>query len=57
MERTTRFTGVTLQVELVVPPTTDLAKAERVLDKAKSACLISNSLACPVELVRSVRAA
>jgi len=57
IERTTRFTRVTLRVELVVPPTTELSKAERILDKAKSACLISNSLACPVELERSIRQA
>ncbi|MBK7951472.1 MAG: OsmC family protein [Deltaproteobacteria bacterium] len=57
VERTTRFTQVALHVELVVPPETELAKAERVLEKAKSACLISNSLACPVTLEKSVRQA
>lgn len=57
VERTTRFTEVALQVELVVPPETDLAKADRILEKAKSACLISNSLACPVTLTKSVRQA
>ena len=55
VERTTRFTEVVLRVELVVPMDTDLAKAERVLEKAKTACLISNSLVCPVTLEKSVR--
>jgi peroxiredoxin-like protein len=55
VERTTRFTEIRLQVELVVPTQTDLEKAERVLEKAKAACLISNSLACPVTLEKNVR--
>lgn len=50
VERTTRFTAVRLRVELTLPAGQDPAKADRVLDKAKSACLISNSLACPVSL-------
>lgn len=57
VERTTRFTGFVLHVELVLPADGDLAKAERVLEKAKTACLISNSLACPVTLEKSVRLA
>lgn len=55
IERTTRFVEMTLRVDLELPAGGDAAKAERVLDKAKSACLISNSLACPVLLVKSVR--
>jgi peroxiredoxin-like protein len=57
IERTTRFSEVVLHVELVLPADTDLAKAERVLDKAKTACLVSSSLACPVTLEKSVRRA
>ncbi len=57
VERTTRFTEVVLHVELTVPADADLAKAERVLEKAKTACLISSSLACPVILEKSVRQA
>ena len=57
VERTTRFTAISLRVELVVPVEADLAKTDRVLEKAKSACLISNSLACPVHLEKSVRPA
>ena len=57
VDRTTRFTGIALRVELVVPAETDLAKADRILEKAKSACLISNSLACPVTLEKTARRA
>lgn len=57
VERTTRFTGVTLEVELVLPAGGDSAKADKVLDKAKTACLVSNSLACPVSLEKIVRIA
>ncbi len=55
VERVTRFTEVRLRVELELPAGADAAKAERVLDKAKSACLVSNSLACPVQLEKHVR--
>jgi peroxiredoxin-like protein len=57
VERTTRFTEMTLQVELLLPADGDVSKAERVLEKAKTACLVSNSLACPVHLEKSVRVA
>jgi organic hydroperoxide reductase OsmC/OhrA len=50
VERTTRFTGITVRAVLSVPEGTDLEKAGRILDKAERACLISNSLACPVHL-------
>jgi peroxiredoxin-like protein len=57
VERTTRFTEVVLRVELLLPADSDVAKAERVLEKAKTACLVSNSLVCPVHLEKSVRVA
>ena len=44
-----------LRIDLEIPPEVDEAKADRVLEKAKAACLISNSLACPVHLEKSVR--
>jgi organic hydroperoxide reductase OsmC/OhrA len=50
VERTTRFTGVTLRVLLTVPPGTDPEKATQVLEKCERACLVSNSLVCPVTL-------
>lgn len=55
VERTTRFTEIVLRIDLEIPPEVDEAKADRVLEKAKTACLISNSLACPVHLEKSVR--
>lgn len=55
VERTTRFTEVVLRVDLVVSPDADATRIDRVLDKAKSACLISNSLACPVTLEKTIR--
>lgn len=57
VERTTRFTGMTLRVELVLPAGGDPAKADKVLEKAKTACLVSNSLACPVSLEKAVHIA
>jgi len=57
VERVTRFTEVVLRVELEVPADADEAKVQRVLDKAKSACLVSNSLACPVHLDKTIRRA
>jgi organic hydroperoxide reductase OsmC/OhrA len=54
---TTRFTQLTLDAHLTVPPTTDTEKARRLLEKAEKACLITNSLAltplltCDVETV------
>ncbi len=57
VERITRFTEIVLRVELEIPPEVDEAKADRVLEKAKTACLISNSLACPVSLAKSFRRA
>lgn len=50
VERTTRFTDITLRAHLVVPGGTSHDKALRVLDKAERSCLISSSLACPVHL-------
>jgi organic hydroperoxide reductase OsmC/OhrA len=57
VERTTRFVEVTLRVDLELPAGGDPSKAEKILEKAKSACLISNSLACPVVLEKTIRVA
>ena len=54
VDRTTRFTRVGLRAELVLPPGADAERAERLLGKAEHGCLISNSLACPVELVTQI---
>lgn len=55
VDRVTRFTRIDLRVVLDLPADEDPERAERVLAKAKSACLISNSLACPVELEATIR--
>lgn len=44
VDRVTRFTEVSATVRLTVPEGTDAALAERLVLKAKSVCLISNSL-------------
>lgn len=40
----TKFTRFDIRARLVVPEGTDHAKAERILHKSESACLITNSL-------------
>ena len=50
VDRTTRFTRIALRASLEVPAATDSEKAGRLLEKAERTCLITNSLACPVEL-------
>lgn len=46
----TRFTAVTIRARLTVPDGVEEVKAERLLEKAKQACLVSNSLAAPTTL-------
>jgi organic hydroperoxide reductase OsmC/OhrA len=50
VERTTRFTGMTLRAFLTIPAGADVEKAARLLEKAERACLITSSLVCPVKL-------
>ncbi len=54
VERVTRFTSATVHATLTVPAATDVAKAEKLLEKAESACLITNSLACETHLKAEV---
>jgi peroxiredoxin-like protein len=42
----TSFTAVQLRARLVIPDSTEMQRAEELLDKTKKACLISNSLKC-----------
>lgn len=44
IEGNSRFTRVTTRVRLVVPPGSDAAKAQQLLEKAERGCPISNSL-------------
>ena len=53
----TRFTEITLRAHLTVPPDTDTHKARRLVDKAESGCLISNSLAVRPLLTCSIEVA
>ncbi len=50
VDRVTRFTGFKLRARLKAPPDTDRDKADRLLQKAEAACLITNSLDAPVHL-------
>jgi peroxiredoxin-like protein len=46
----TQFTKIVLRPRLVLPPGADRDRAERVLEKAEKACLVSASLATPIRL-------
>lgn len=50
VERVTRFTEVRLDATLVVPAGSDEARALQLLEKAKSACLLTNSLNATITL-------
>jgi organic hydroperoxide reductase OsmC/OhrA len=54
VERTTCFTGFTVKAELTLPTGGDQAKAERLLEKAESACLITNSMTASSHLDATV---
>ena len=45
-----RFTDIVLRSRLTVPKGTDLERAKRMLEKGKSACLVTASLSVPVHL-------
>ena len=55
VERVTQFTGFEVTAELVAPAGTDEAKAQRILQKAEDACLITNSLIADSHLSATVR--
>jgi organic hydroperoxide reductase OsmC/OhrA len=50
VERVTRFTKIVLKVRLQMPATGDAQRAQQLLEKAKQACLITNSLNAEVIL-------
>jgi uncharacterized OsmC-like protein len=54
VERVTRFTRLDVRVRLYVPPEADEELAQRVLQKAKQACLITNSLNAETHLASRV---
>ena len=51
----TRFTEIALRPTLSVPPGTDPARVQAVLDKTKRACLVSASLATPIRIEPDIR--
>lgn len=51
---TTRFTQFEIDAKLVVPEGTDEARAHRLLEKAETGCLITNSLSGPTRLSAAV---
>jgi len=53
-ERVTKFTSITVKAELTVPADVDPARAERLLEKAEAACLITSSLSAQCHLDASV---
>jgi organic hydroperoxide reductase OsmC/OhrA len=53
----TRFTGIVLKPRLVLPNGTDPERASRVLEKGKTACLVTASLSVPVRLEAEILAA
>jgi uncharacterized OsmC-like protein len=46
----TRFTEIVLKPRLVLPKGVDHERANRVLDKSKTACLVTASLSVPVRI-------
>ena len=50
VERTMKFTDVTVHATLTLPEGGDAAKAERLLERAEAGCLITNSLDANVHL-------
>jgi organic hydroperoxide reductase OsmC/OhrA len=56
-ERITRFTNIELRAVLTIPSGADRARAMALLEKTKSACLVSASLSVPVHLDAEIREA
>jgi peroxiredoxin-like protein len=54
VERVISFTGFNVEAYLVVPDGTDQEKARRILEKAESGCLITNSLKADARLEAEV---
>ena len=54
VEGVTRFTGFTVKARLTLPEGVQESLARTVMDKAKRACLMTNSLIAPCELVASI---
>ena len=57
VDRVTRFVGFAVRATLEVPAGTNQAKAERLLEKAEQACLVTNSLIAYTHLDATVEVA
>ncbi len=57
IDKVTRFTKVTTHAELTVKNAADTSKAEKLLEKAESICLIANSLQAERVLLSSIHVA
>ncbi len=55
VERVTRFVGVRIVAELMLPDPDGADFARRLLEKSEKSCLVTSSLACPVELDATIR--
>ncbi len=55
VERQMRFTRMDITATVTVPGGTDLARAERLLEKSEQTCLITNTLNCERHLQAVVR--
>ena len=54
VEKATRFTRMDVRATLRIPAGVDVARAERVLQRAEQTCFISNSLVCERHLQATV---
>ncbi|MDH3995130.1 MAG: OsmC family protein [Gammaproteobacteria bacterium] len=54
VDRVTRFTSFTVRATLTVAEGTDIDKAQRLMEKAEAACLITNSLSAEAHLEAEV---
>ncbi len=54
VDRVNKFTEITLKAKLVIPSASSQAMAEKLLDKSKSVCLITNSMTAEVYLEKMV---
>lgn len=55
IERTTLFTHFDIHAQLTLPPGADHARAQQLLEKSKSVCLISNSVKGEIQLRTDIR--
>jgi organic hydroperoxide reductase OsmC/OhrA len=56
-EGKTRFTAFRIEARLRIAPGADVARGQRLLEKAEHACLVTNSLSARVELDAAVEVA